>query len=108
MDQAGESISDCVELLLDGPQTKEEVAKVPEVGESGRLGADLLLLPTDFSRECVTLWLKLHGRRFLIYKPKTAGRKRPLKAGTMASVIRGVAHATDKLVKRARDANGCD
>ena len=108
MDQAGESISDCVELLLDGPQTKEEVAKMPEVGESGRLGADLLLLPTDFSRECVALWLKLHGRRFLIYKPKTAGRKRALKAGTMASVIRGVAHATDKLVKQAREANGCD
>ena len=76
MDQTGESISDCVELLLGGPQTQEKVANMPEVGESGRLGADLLLLPTDFSREYVALWLKLHGRRFLVYKPKTAGRKR--------------------------------
>ena len=108
VDEDGQTISHCVEVLLDGPVDKTEVATRPEVGESGCAAGDVLLLPTEFARQCVRLWSDLHGRRFLIYKPNTAGTKRPLQAGTMASVIRGVASRTESILKRAREGNGAD
>ena len=109
-DQDGHTVSHCLELTLDGPTKCEEIAALPtEVGVSGSTEQDhrLLVLPTEFSRECVRLWRQCHGSRFRIYSGKENVKKGP-KTGTMGAVKRGVAIATDIILKRAREANGID
>ena len=109
LDQDGQSLSHCVEVLLDGPTRADEVAKQPGVEESRRSPGSLLLLPTELSRDCVRLWSETHGRRFLVYQPSLAlRRKSGARSGTMAAVLRGVKRATDNVVKQAQQANGCD
>ena len=109
-DEDGHTISHLVDVLLDGPKSKEEIATLPEVGESGCSANDVLLLPTSFSRECVLTWSNAFGRRFLVYqkRPGCARPPREKKTGTMASVIRSVANRTEGILKGARDTNGGD
>lgn len=107
-DEDGETISHCITILLDGPDREEELAKQPEGVEASGSSHAQLLLPTDFSRDCVRLWTACHGRRFLVYKPGRGGCKRGPKPGTMSAVVRGVAHATNRIVKQATEGNGAD
>jgi hypothetical protein len=109
LDEDGCTISHCMDVFLDGPASRNEVAMGPQgVVESG--GCDnIILLPTDFSRECARLWVSAHGRRFMTYKPSIAcGRKRGPKSGTMAAVARGSKRATDNIIKQVVQANGAD
>ena len=62
-DEAGSTISYCTELFLDGPPDETGIAT--RVGE--------VLMPTDFTRECVRLWVSVHGRRFWVYQQARPG-----------------------------------
>ncbi len=85
----------CFEVCREGPQTEQEMfTKGP---------GDVLLL-TDFSRQCASLWLVLHGRRFACSKVRAnhgrTGTGWRLKGSMKATRCRQHA-AADMLVEQA-------
>ncbi len=83
-----------VQVLLDGPQSEEELG----VWESGC--HDAALIPTGWCREFAALWVELHGRRYRVYAVKCKPGPKPRRSGTFASVVRGTLRSTDMVLSK--------
>ena len=91
LDLDGITVSQLLELRLDGPSHECEVASqvdVPSVSSSevALTGVKSLQL-TEFSRECLQLWVQRHGRRFRAYKIRSdKGKRRAPRVNTFKAV----------------------
>lgn len=95
IDDDGLTIAHCLEVLLDGPLTEDDLAVHADSSRH-----DSSLVPSDLLRECAALWLDHHGRRFRVYKPgRKPGPKKP-RQGTMTAVGRAVKQAMNKLAAK--------
>ena len=92
VDEDGSTISYCTELYLDGPHD--------ETGIATRV--DGVLLPTDFTRECVRLWISVHGRRFRVYKQGRPGHTKPRSKGSLAFLKQSVGQGLRKLCQKGK------
>ena len=78
LDPSGRTVSDLLEVYLDGPQREEDVAGKAAAGTAG----DNNLRFTPFSRQCQQMWIHTHGRRFCLpVAPRRAASGRP-RSGT--------------------------
>ena len=104
LDEDGHRASELMEVYLNGPKSEEEIACRPQgVGEFGsgpQNVGEVSLVPTDFTRQCVELWVQHHGRRFRMYEHRQ-GHEKKRRAGTMASVSRSTAKGHNRLVQNA-------
>ena len=110
----GKTASDLYEVLADGPAQESDLASPPIVMVGGKAVAApgnyfedhaAHLTATDFTRKCALMWVKMHGRRFSIYSTtRKPGPRAKARAGTMVSVARASAKASDRLVKMSQTA----
>ena len=98
----GSTIGAILEVAVEGPQEEKDFFEKPSV-EGGPM------TPTKFGVACAEMWICHFGRRFrcTYNKEVKAGPKVPrTKAvGTLASVVRGRAKATNALVQSAQAAD---
>ena len=116
LSEDGEVAAALTELLVDGPLDESGLAIRPDacgsvgVGSDGVQDVDILLQPTDLTREFALEWVEANGRRFRVYapstvRPKAEARKQPPKKGSMARVMFDSKASRDLLVKRATTAS---
>ena len=91
IDEDGATISYCTELFLDGPETEEGLATL----------VDDILVPTDFTRDCVRMWVSIHGRRFRVYSTRK-GHSKAGKKGTFIALRKSVALGMANLAKKGK------
>ena len=80
VDDDATTISSCVEVLLDGPQSEADLGyHLAGEGESPESSSShsSCLVATDFTRECASLWVDLRGRRFRVYRPGNGKKPGP-------------------------------
>ena len=105
LDMDSVTLSDLLELRLDGPQSENEVAS--QVVFEDVLGSDFrsagasgCLQMTDFTRACQALYVERFGRRFRCYSVrKDKGQPRQKRKNTLANYKRLQRQAVDSLVK---------
>ena len=90
IDEDGSTIAYCTELYLDGPDSEEGIATL----------AGDVLAPTDYTRECVRMWISLHGRRFRVYRSGRIGQSNQGKKGSFAFLRKSVARGMGKLFEK--------
>jgi hypothetical protein len=113
LDEDGHTAACLTEILLDGPVDESELAThaIPVQGACVS-GTESSLLPTEFTRYCVAMWVAWHGRRFarrrFATKPKKKESPSAPRAGTSRSVSVQTAKGMDSPVRSASRSDGAD
>lgn len=96
----GETVSEIVELRLDGPSKEEEIA-YHHASQDSSSHADSSLILGDFGFLCAEKWLARHGRRFRAYKERSdKGVKRGHRKNSEAWCISAQKACRNDLAKR--------
>ena len=105
MDIDGLTVSDLLELRIDGPKSEKEIASQiinQDLTDDAREGGCLQM--TDFTRECQALYLEKYGRRFRCYRVRSdKGLARQKRKNTFADYQRLQRRAVDSLVQHYSD-----
>lgn len=104
----GETISEILELRLDGPSKEEEIACHHE-SQNDSSQADSSLSLGTFGVLCAEKWLARHGRRFRSYKERSdKGKKRGHRAHSEAWAISAQKDCRNDLSQKEKQFRGVD